>query len=281
MYMIKEYGTTPAAADAIQKLLSDTGVERYHSTSWDAEGNRAIPPEEREQDEDLHTMEFEWGDWMDNESPGAPAGTTENGAVPTHRPLPRMTKETFDDKSVFTTASQLPLKAQLMEVDLGQDIPPSEEEAAITDEERATREKTDARLAAIQANRAAMQAKRAAARQALIEEQTALYQQASELRTFQDSLRDPEIDLHQARVTKQQELLMRMADVKVCADTATQDPDPGKEGPVVESLEETHKRMEEEDIQLAKFNELLKAESAARLELARAQQGCTRRRLQT
>jgi hypothetical protein len=275
MYMIKEYGTTPAAADAIQKLLSDTGVERYHSTSWDAEGNCAIPPEEREQDEDLHTMEFEWGDWMDNESPGAPAGTTENGAVPTHRPLPRMTKETFDDKSVFTTASQLPLKAQLMEVDLegGQDIPPSEEEAATTDEERATREKTDARLAAIQANRAAMQAKRAAARQALIDEQTALYQQASELRTFQDSVRDPEIDLHQARVTKQQELLMRMADVKVCADTATQDPDPGKEGLVVESLEETHKRMEEEDIQLAKFNELLKAESAARLELARAQQG--------
>ena len=109
------------------------------------------------------------------------------------------------------------------------------------------------------------------ARQALIEEQTALYQQASELRTSQDSMCNPEIDLHQAKVMKQQELLMRMADVKVCMDTAAQDPKPAKEGVVVESLEETHKRMEEEDVQLAKLNELLKAESAARLELARAQ----------
>jgi hypothetical protein len=69
MYMIKQYGVDEAAIDAIQTLLSDTGVEQYHATGWDEENKQAIALEEKEQNKDLHVMEFEWAPWMDDEKP--------------------------------------------------------------------------------------------------------------------------------------------------------------------------------------------------------------------
>ena len=123
MYMMRRFGINNLAKDGIMKLLSDTGVERYLSTDWDEKTNTVVPLEDKEQDADILACEVEWGAWADNEKPStAAAVASEGGTGETtigKRPHPKEIKETFDDKSMFTSASQKTLKGVLAGVTLG------------------------------------------------------------------------------------------------------------------------------------------------------------------
>jgi hypothetical protein len=127
MYAMQALGISEEAKDAVLKCLSDTGVENYMSTDWDEKTKTAIPLAEREQEEELKAFELEWGGWVDDEKPTATGGKNEETATGNKRPLPKDKKDTFDDKSLKTTATQKTLKGQLMGVDLSGTVPSSEE----------------------------------------------------------------------------------------------------------------------------------------------------------
>ena len=140
MYMMRRFGINDLAKEGIMKLLSDTGVDRFLSTDWDEKTNTAVPLEDKEQDADILACEVEWGAWADDEVPSTAAtpsgGVTGEANNIGKRPHPKETKETFDDKSMFTTASQKTLKGVLADVILGA-APSSEELEAAAEEEEA------------------------------------------------------------------------------------------------------------------------------------------------
>ena len=128
------------------KLLSDSGVDRYHSTDWDEKTKTAIPLEEKEQEAELQAFELDWGSWADVEMLSKADGKGTGTATDAKRPLPKDTKQVFDDKSIQTTASQKTLKGDLMEVDLENGVPSSKalekqaQQEALEEEEREIQE---------------------------------------------------------------------------------------------------------------------------------------------
>jgi hypothetical protein len=176
---------------------------------------------------------------------------------------------------VQTTASQLPLKAQLMDVDLeGSEAPPlsveeqeAQEEAA---EELAQHNRSAQHLNAIHTNHLAMQAQHMASCQKLIAQQMELLQQAQDLMACQDTMDNPSITKHQELVAKQQAFLSKAATDKAHQEAISElTPTQGPE----ESMEDAFKRMEAEDCELDKLNHLLQMEAAACQEFAHAQDG--------
>jgi hypothetical protein len=102
MYVMKQYGEgTPEAGDAILRLLTESGQETYLSLDWDEKSQSVITIQEKDMEANINCFEADWstGSWCDGpkaEDDSKPA------AISNKRPLPKDTKEIFDDKSVMT-----------------------------------------------------------------------------------------------------------------------------------------------------------------------------------
>jgi hypothetical protein len=114
MYVMKQYGEgTPEAGDAILRLLTESGQETYLSLDWDEESQSVITIQEKDMEANINCFEADWSSWCDGpkaEDDSKPA------AVSNKRPLPKDTKEIFDDKSVMTTASQMTVRGELADL---------------------------------------------------------------------------------------------------------------------------------------------------------------------
>jgi hypothetical protein len=123
IHVMKEFGEQPgkegeAAGDAILRLLSETGQERYTNEDWDEENQRVVSGREREMQEMNNELEIEW-DFLEP-PPSDEEGNklSASADAPKKRPLPRDLRDNFDDRSFFTTNSDLTIKHHLRAVDL-------------------------------------------------------------------------------------------------------------------------------------------------------------------